>query len=948
MRTPKLLLRPAISAGFRVATACLAATFFAVHPVNAHEDAGLLDEESLSVIPASIQVGGRALSGSWLPPHELEVAGQAFVTMPGEVLFHAGNARDKRPVGRLDKPVSADELVFLQTFLPGQGIADYRLAEAQAHRNIDLPPPPPILFTYEIHYVDGRVVDFPVRWGEAIEDAYRVQGVAPMIWARNAYIADIDGPAREHFAVYATTWPNPRPEVAIASIHLRPQPQGWVNYGDLMLFSVAASQKEYPGRLYFVDPSPAGDDAASGSFDEPLATIQEGLDRLQAGDTLFLRGGYYALNRMAMLTGPGGAEGKWITVSAYPGETPVIDGRGVNYDARLAQFNKESNWGPPYQRDQGILAVHETAGGHIRIQGLQVQNSLRSGISAHGVFLWTDRNIKPRPSYLDISFNTTYNIREIGVNIKVWNEVTAYGNRIVRSHSERMVFNVRGDQRHDIELPHDAPMNMRHHGQEALDLTYNDGFELAYNIVYGGGKEAIDCISVQNGIIRDNLVHSALNGIYIDSWGEPIVNLKIYRNYIYNAFAGIPCATEGSNNLINFDIFENIVINAHANGINITEATYKAQPAKVYNHRIFRNTVHRAGHHNDSIDWLASGIGIGGFAHNPDVRDMKIFENIVTDTAHAPLKSNLRDLDQRNISFERNLVWPDQNRTPERLLNDRPGRIWDYVRGEGLIGENPRYVDAERGDFRLQEGSPAIGAAADGGDLGALPFGVAWRQGFDFAGRVTSYYFGDIKWEPVHLPRDKFNTFYNHLQRPRFFQETRYGEDLQLLPSGIQAHGGVIWSILPDQNTDVPNVITLSGRQSEAADTNVNGLTIGRAATRLAFLHTAYVTGGDQDGLTLAKYRVWYEDGSFVDVPVTVGRNIRTWSQNFPADLPEARVAWTIPTILRRDQIAWSVLYGFVWTNPEPAKIIKQVDFMRVGDPLAGTVALFSISTAQN
>ena len=899
---------------------------------------------------AALRTEGRELSAALQPSGRVTAGALDFEVKPDAVVRHRGVDRETRVIYRAATPVAAPQVAFLHTFHPGRGVNDYRVATAQALRNLELPPEAPILFTYEMHFADGEVVDFPVRWGESIEDWYRVQTVAPLFWARDAVVKPIDEKSREFAVAYAALWPNPRPEKPLKEIRLRPSPEIWTDYGDALVFAARpVATPAQPGRAYFVDASPIGKDTNPGDFDRPFGSIQRGIDALQAGDTLYLRGGHFALNRVAALTGRGGSEGKWITISAYPGETPILDGRGVLYDAQRPQLNGQNKPGPSYQRDMGVLAAYDIPGGYVRIQGVHVRNSLRSGISADGYFLWDDRPGKPRPRFVDVSFNTTHNIREMGISIKFWNDVRVNSNRLLRSHSERMVFSTRGDKRYDVELPEGSPMNMRHHGQEALDLTNNDRFEIAFNEVYGGGKEAIDVISVQNGSIHHNTVDSALNGIYIDAWAEPIENLKIYRNFIRNAFAGVPCATEGSNNLINFEIYENIIVDAHSVGIDISEATYKAKPATLKNHLVRNNTIHRSGYHVDSIDWMGAGIGIGGFLDNPNITDFMIRDNIVTDTAHTPLKASLRDLEKRNIRFVRNLVWPDEDRVPARHAARRPDRVWDYVRGEKLIAAEPLYVAPERGDFRLREGSPAIGAATDGGDLGALPRGVAWRAGYDFVGRPTAFYRGETVWRPVFIAREKFNTFRNNLQRPRFFQESRYGEDLQHLPSGVQVFGGVTWQIEPDAHTDVGSVITLRGRQSEAAEENVTGLVIGRKASRLAFLHTAFVAAdyrkaAETEGL--AKYVIRYADGTSAELPIIAGKNIAHWAHN-RTNLPGARVAWNIPTILRQDKISWSTLFACEWVNPHPEKVIASVDLVRVGDPLRGTVALFAISTSQ-
>lgn len=72
----------------------------------------------------------------------------------------------------------------------------------------------------------------------------------------------------------------------------------------------------------FVNPV-KGSDKASGSKDQPWATINFALTQINPGDTLVLRGGRYfervKVNIKSLATQP-------TTIRAYPGEVPVIDG----------------------------------------------------------------------------------------------------------------------------------------------------------------------------------------------------------------------------------------------------------------------------------------------------------------------------------------------------------------------------------------------------------------------------------------------------------------------------------------------------------------------------------------------------------------------------------------------------------------------------------------------
>src|ERR1051325_2184676 len=88
--------------------------------------------------------------------------------------------------------------------------------------------------------------------------------------------------------------------------------------------------------FYYVDPV-RGSDSGPGTEASPLRTVNRALDgsMAQAGDTVFLRSGVYRpmigygydTNHYAVvMNGASGAPGKPITVSAYPGERPILKG----------------------------------------------------------------------------------------------------------------------------------------------------------------------------------------------------------------------------------------------------------------------------------------------------------------------------------------------------------------------------------------------------------------------------------------------------------------------------------------------------------------------------------------------------------------------------------------------------------------------------------------------
>ena len=856
--------------------------------------------------------------------------------LPERSFVLSGEIREAQELKQFEQPVKASHLEFSHTFNPGRALNDWRLAAALAHRKIELPPTAPTLFNYTVTYDDGEVLTIPVRFGESIHQWCRVQTVGPMLWAKADWVKEFDPVSTEKAVLYKMTWPNPRPEKTIRSIGILPQSQAHLNFGDVLLAGVNALNLEPTGQNYYVDPTLIGNDEQPGTFDEPFRSVHRATEVVEPGDTVYLRRGYYALNRRIEFTDWGYEEGKWLTVSAYPGETPVLDAFGVLVDPREKPYTSDGTNGAPYMPDSGAIHIHNFAG-FFRIQGLHIQRSRIAGISIYGQFRSNAFHDAPHAQFVEALFNTTDRCNTMGIITHYCDNLRIIGNRICRPHSEQMVFTTPGDQL----------ANSNVHAQEGIDLARNQYFEVAFNEVYGGGKEAIDLISVQHGRVHHNYVHSSLNGVYIDSWTQPIVDVELDHNYIHNTYEGLPCSKEGSNKLLDFDLHHNIIFDSKSTGISITEATYTSKPTTIKGHRITQNTIDRAGNHADSINWISSGIRIAGFVDNPNIKEFQVHNNIVTRSMHMPISTPWKNLATREINISHNLFWPPIITAQDRLKNEH-FVTYKMNLGEAVVKTDPLYVDAERGDFRIKENSPARGAGQDEVDMGALPFGSAWAQGRDWAGQTTAYYDDGRTSRPVYIPPNKFTQHRNHLQRPSWFQVTRYGSDLQHLPAGEQSWGGVTWNIPEDNHNSQPTVLTLSGMGFEKKVDRIDDIPVDRKASTLAFLHTFHEGATlknmeNPSGLGLCNYVVHYADGSEETIPVRWLENIANWQKQKLRNLPTARLAWTTP-ILTNDK-RHTALYSFEWTNPKPDVEITTIDLVSVAPWGYGAPAVLAIST---
>jgi len=107
-----------------------------------------------------------------------------------------------------------------------------------------------------------------------------------------------------------------------------------------------------------------GSNSNSGSINSPWKTLNTAIAKLVAGDTLYVRGGIYVETVSIWVSGTAALP---ITISAYPGELPIIDGQNTLPSAM---------W--------GVLLGSD--GNYINLSGFEVRNTYM-GNEAVGVML---------------------------------------------------------------------------------------------------------------------------------------------------------------------------------------------------------------------------------------------------------------------------------------------------------------------------------------------------------------------------------------------------------------------------------------------------------------------------------------------------------------------------------------------------------------------------------
>lgn len=447
-------------------------------------------------------------------------------------------------------------------------------------------------------------------------------------------------------------------------------------FGLLMPYNFVRSQ----GLIYYVATN--GNDNNSCSITQPCKTIQKAASILIAGETVLIRGGTY--NERIVPTNSGTA-GNYITYSAYPGETVIVDGTNINMSSEDGLF---------YLKDKH----------YIKIENITIQNSRDMGIYVLGTY-------SPRTNTTNIILS---NLRVLNSNdeaIKVF-----YGDTILveKTYTKESVSSGIGIWNSNNVLLDDntvvnarnAPAGTGH--EECISLANVTNFEVKNNEVYYEnlqnylGAVGIDAkISSSHGKIHDNYIHGFYQdgAIYLDAWDaglngtESLHDIDIYSNRVEHA-GGITVGSERGGIAENINIYNNVVIDASWSGIVLHKAGegYGGNGLRK-NINIFNNTIFRS---------IGNG-GAGIYIHTANIENIVIKNNIVAFDPKWVGQITLADPSVRNqVTVDKNLTW---GRT--ECANDALSCV---ELNTGTIRADPKFVNSSILDLHLQANSPAINA----------------------------------------------------------------------------------------------------------------------------------------------------------------------------------------------------------------------------------------------
>jgi hypothetical protein len=273
---------------------------------------------------------------------------------------------------------------------------------------------------------------------------------------------------------------------------------------------------------FYVAPAPVGNDSNSGSATAPWATAAKAASTLTAGQTVYFRGGTYAIS------GPvrplnSGSESSRITYAGYPGESAVFDS-SVNWKLINTDTFDLTYAGSRYNRFQNL--------------------TIRDG---------------------GRGFNLFQNNEVIGCRIlNMWHAAiwVGSGSRVVSNYVEGV---------------------SQSEANEGIDCGGTD-IEVAYNEISYHWKEGIDVIwGCRRVKVHHNYIHhgrdmyndgrseySFGSGIYVDAAAEES-DIEVYENRIFGCNGGISLNAEEysgvADDLYNVIVRNNLIVDGASTAI---------------------------------------------------------------------------------------------------------------------------------------------------------------------------------------------------------------------------------------------------------------------------------------------------------------------------------------------------------------------------------------------
>src|SRR5947209_6005987 len=342
--------------------------------------------------------------------------------------------------------------------------------------------------------------------------------------------------------------------------------------------------------------STTGSDSNPGTLSSPWRTIQRAANSVQAGDTVYVRGGVY--NESANISVSGSLIAGSIRFQSYPGETAIVDGTGLV---------------PPTSSPQGLINI--TNQSYISIQGFEIRNYQTSSASAIPAGIW----VSGSGSNIQILNNVVHNIVTTSEASGNAFGIAVYGTAAPASLDS-------------VTISGNQVYNLKTGQSESVNVDGNvTNFVITNNSIHDNDNIGIDVIGFEgvspdpsydyarNGTVAGNTVYniSAINnpgegnqydanGIYVDGGSQVVIE----RNLIHHVDIGIEMASEHRGHVTSFVIARNNLVYS-ANSIGITIGGYASNVGgtdhcTIVNNTLFKNDTKNTGSGEFQIQYYAT------------------------------------------------------------------------------------------------------------------------------------------------------------------------------------------------------------------------------------------------------------------------------------------------------------------------------------------------------
>jgi len=426
--------------------------------------------------------------------------------------------------------------------------------------------------------------------------------------------------------------------------------------------------------------APWGNDSNSGSVQAPWATLHYASFLLQAGETIVLRGGLYPNDYLIVPSGVA-TEQQPITVTAYPGEVPMLTG-GAPFGTVIAIYSPTLVDGLTFLRPD-VSDVVDIWSSYVTVQNCTFRETGGQFVRINGTSNVTvQNNVFDSNGYIDTDGENDAIVMLGASNILIQNN---YGTR---------------------------------NGHYFADAIYNPAWGPSKNI-----------------ILRDNTIEQHWGG-GIGETGQGSLNMLIENNRISHVGEGVPyiktnLLLNASDNIVRNNILSNEAGWYEDNGLLLT-GQYNEINSNAENNRIYNNVFYNIGYvpiflsQRQTSDTVFNYVMKNKIVNNilyQDETQGALFNSTPTtdyiflETFHSP-NNPWPFFPYYNYVFS-NIIGDDpgnndviQYSTPstydEWTLNAAQANYSSYISGN--IQANPEFVNADGSDFQLMSSSPAIGA----------------------------------------------------------------------------------------------------------------------------------------------------------------------------------------------------------------------------------------------